>query len=254
VFVGFAVAAVYAWQYLREPQNLYAAEAMRIGMYVAAIAIPLQILAGDFSARFDAHSEPIKFAAGEAHFPTQRGAPLTIGGIADQQARTSSYGIQIPKMLSVLAFGDPNAEVRGLDAFPRDEEPPVNAVHLSFDAMVGSGFTLLGIGAWWAFATRFGRRIAGTWLSRAVVLGGFLGFVAIEAGWFVTEFGRQPWIVVGVLRTADAVTSAPALDVAFYGFSLLYVALAVTLVFLLTRIRGASKPEPPPLRAPQPAT
>jgi cytochrome d ubiquinol oxidase subunit I len=229
---------------LRKPDDPHASEALKIGMFVGAIAIPLQLIAGDVSARFDAYSEPVKFAATEAHFPTENGAPLLLGGIADSATRTTHGGIQIPYLLSFLAFGDPHAEVRGLDAFPRDDEPPVTIVHLSFDTMVGSGSALLLIAAWWAIATRFGRRATGKWLTRALVASGFLGFAAIEAGWFVTEFGRQPWVVVGLLHTRDAVTTAPGLDIAFYGFSLLYLFLAATLVFLLFRIPyKASPPE-----------
>lgn len=244
VFAGFAVAAVAAWTSLRTPGEPRAAEALKIGMYVAALAIPLQIVAGDVSARFDAYNEPVKFAASEADFQTARGAPLLIGGIADAAARRVRGGIELPYLLSFLAFGDPQAEVRGLDAFPRADEPPVEVVHLSFDTMVGSGTALLLVALWWAAATRFGRRSPGVWLARALVLSGFLAFVAMEAGWFVTEFGRQPWVVQGLLRTRDAVTTAPALDLAFYGFTLLYVFLAATLVFLLRRIPAPPAPEP----------
>jgi cytochrome d ubiquinol oxidase subunit I len=143
-----------------------------------------------------------------------------------------------------LAFGDPNAEVRGLDAFPRNDEPPVAIVHSSFDVMVVSGTALLFVAAWWAAATRFGRRVTGKWLSRALIVSGFLAFFAMEAGWFVTEFGRQPWVVHDLLRTSDAVTTAPALDLAFYGFSILYIFLAATLVLLLNRIPYWATPAP----------
>ena len=147
-------------------------------------------------------------------------------------------------MLSFLAFGDPHAEVRGLDAFPRNDEPPVAIVHTSFDVMVASGTALLLVALWWAAATRFGRRLTGMWLARTLVVSGVLALFAIEAGWFVTEFGRQPWVVHALLRTSDAVTTAPALDLAFYGFSILYIFLAATLVLLLTRIPYWSAPEP----------
>jgi cytochrome bd ubiquinol oxidase subunit I len=244
VFVGFAVAAVSAWQLLRSPLERHANAALRTGMVVAAIAIPLQVIAGDLSARFDANVEPVKFAATEAHFKTSRGAPLLLGGIADQTTRTVPGALEVPYLLSFLAFGDPNAEVRGLDAFPRNDEPPVAIVHSSFDVMVVSGTALLFVAAWWAAATRFGRRVTGKWLSRALVVSGFLAFFAMEAGWFVTEFGRQPWVVHDLLRTSDAVTTAPALDLAFYGFSVLYIFLAATLVLLLNRIPYWSAPEP----------
>jgi len=253
VFAGFAVAAVSAWTLLRAPGEAHAAEALKIGMFVGAIAIPLQIVAGDVSARFDAYQEPVKFAAQEAHFATARGVPLIVGGIADSRARRVRGGLEIPYLLSFLAFGNPNAEIRGLDAFPRTDEPPVEVVHFSFDTMVGSGSALLLLALWWAVATRLGRHLPGVWLTRALVVSGFLALAAIEAGWFVTEFGRQPWVVVGVLRTRDAVTSAPALDLMFYAFTLLYVFLAVTLVVLLRRIRSAPSPGAPARVAEPPA-
>jgi cytochrome d ubiquinol oxidase subunit I len=245
VFAGFATAAVYALTLLREPANRYAAAGLRVAMLVGACAIPLQLVAGDVSARFDAHAEPIKLAAMEGQFRTEAPAALTIGGIPDASTHETAYAIRIPYLLSILAFENPHATVRGLDAFPAADEPNPLPVHLCFDTMVGSGSTLLLIAGWWAFATRLGRRKPGAWLARALVASGGLAFVAMEAGWMVTEEGRQPWIATGFLRTSDAVTSAPALDVAFYGFTLLYLFLATTLAWLLLRIRTDEKTEPP---------
>jgi cytochrome d ubiquinol oxidase subunit I len=236
VFVGFAAAAAYAVALLRNPRDGDAALAVRIGMLVALVTIPLQLVAGDFSARFDAHSEPLKLASEEGQFPTQRGAPLRIGGLPDAAAHTTRFAIEIPRLLSFLAYDDFDAEVRGIDAFSAAEQPPVATVHLAFDVMVGSGFALLAIALWWALATRLGGRDTRAPLQWALVASGFLALVAMEAGWLVTEEGRQPWIVVGLWRTSDAVTTAPALDIAFYGFSLIYVLLAVTLAWLFGRI------------------
>jgi len=247
VFTSFAVASVYAVTLLREPANRYAKSALRAAMLVAVVSIPLQHVAGDFSARFDAHEEPVKLAAMEGQFQTERGAALQIGGFPDTNARTTRFAIRVPYVLSVLAFENPTAEVRGLDAFPRNDEPPVAAVHLAFDTMVGSGSTLLAIAGWWAFATRFGRRPTPRWVARALALGGPLAFVAMEAGWMVTEEGRQPWVARGFLRTRDAVTTAPGLDIAFYGFTLLYLFLAITLVILLRRLHTDEAIQPPPL-------
>ncbi|GAC1541944.1 MAG: cytochrome ubiquinol oxidase subunit I [Vulcanimicrobiaceae bacterium] len=247
VFTSFAVATVYAVTLLREPANRYAKSALRAAMLVAVVSIPLQLVAGDLSARFDAHEEPVKLAAMEGQFKTERGAALQIGGLPDTNARTTPFAIRIPYLLSILAFEDPHAEVRGLDAFPRGDEPPVAAVHLAFDVMVGSGSTLLAIAGWWAFATRFGRRATSRPVARALAVGGPLAFVAMEAGWMVTEEGRQPWIAHGFMRTRDAVTTAPGLDIAFYGFTLLYLFLAITLVILLRRLHTDEKTEPPSL-------
>ncbi len=245
VFSGFATAAVYAVTLLREPANRYAAAGLRVAMLVAACAIPLQLVAGDVSARFDAHEEPIKLAAMEGQFKTEAPAALTVGGIPDTATHETRYALKIPYALSILAFENPNATVRGLDAFPAADEPNPLVVHLCFDTMVGTGSLLLLLGGWWAFATRLGRSRPGTWLARALVASGGLAFVAMEAGWMVTEEGRQPWIATGFLRTSDAVTTAPALDVAFYGFTLLYLFLATTLAWLLLRIRSDDKVEPP---------
>jgi cytochrome d ubiquinol oxidase subunit I len=245
VFTSFAVAAVYGLTLLREPANRYAAAALRVAMLLAVVSIPLQLVAGDLSARFDAHAEPIKLAAMEGQFKTERGAPLQIGGIPDAAAHETRFAIRIPYLLSFLSFENIHAEVRGLDAFPAGDEPAVLPVHLCFDTMVGSGSLLFLIAAWWAATTSFGKRAPGRGLGRALVCSGFLAFVAMEAGWMVTEEGRQPWIATGFLRTADAVTTAPALDIAFYGFTLLYFLLALTLVYLLLRIHGDDKIEPP---------
>ncbi|GAC1444352.1 MAG: cytochrome ubiquinol oxidase subunit I [Vulcanimicrobiaceae bacterium] len=244
VFTAFAVAAVYAFAWLRDRADVYALPAIRAAMLVAVVTIPLQMVVGDLSARFDAHEEPVKFAATEGQFKTERDAPLSIGGIADDRARTTRFAIEIPYVLSFLAFENPHATVRGLDAFPRADQPAVAPVHLCFDTMVGSGSLLLGIAGWWAFATRFGKRQPNVWLARALVASGGLGFLAMEAGWMVTELGRQPWIATGFLRTKDAVTTAPGLDIAFYGFTLLYLFLATTLVALLMRVRTERAPAP----------
>ena len=246
VFTGFAVAAVYALALLRRPADRYAASALRVAMLLGAVAIPLQMVAGDLSARFDAHREPVKLAAMEGQFRTERGASLTIGGLPDARTRETPYAIRIPYVLSVLAFENPHATVRGLDAFARRDEPSPLPVHLCFDAMVGSASLLAAIAAWWAWTTRAGRRRPSRALARAIVATGGLAFVAMEAGWMVTEEGRQPWIATGFLRTADAVTTAPALDVAFYGFSALYLFLAVTLAWLLLRLHHDEDDVPQP--------
>jgi len=250
VFTGFAAAAVYALTLLREPANRYAAAALRVVMLLAVVSIPLQLVVGDLSARFDAHNEPIKLAAMEGQFKTERGAPLQIGGIPDAAARETRFAIRIPYLLSFLSFENPHAEVRGLDAFPAKDEPAVLPVHLCFDTMVGCGSLLFLIALWWASTTSFGKRPPERRLAFAVVAAGFLAFVAMEAGWMVTEEGRQPWIAVGFLRTADAVTTAPGIDIAFYGFTFLYFCLAVTLAYLLLRLRTDDKIEPPPLGTP----
>ena len=236
VATAFAVAAVHGFFLLRDRANAFHRRAFAIALTVAAIGSPLQIVSGDLIARMVAQRQPAKFAAMEAHYRTEAGAPLTIGGIPDDAAMTTRYAIRIPFGLSLLAWGDPRATVRGLDSIPRDEWPNTRIVHWAFDLMVAAGAAMLAIAvcAGWIWLRR--RRLPdGRWFLRAVVVAGPLGFIAIEAGWFVTEVGRQPWIIYGVMRTGDAVTPMPGLVVPFVTFTIVYVFLSVILVYLLRR-------------------
>ncbi len=236
VFTGFGVAAVCALALLRrsaEDRRDQVRAGLRIAMIVAAVAIPLQVIAGDVIARFDAEHEPAKFAAMEALFRTQRGAPITVGGIVGGDR--VRYALEIPGALSILVAFDPHAEVRGLDRVAPDDRPPVAATHYSFDAMVGSATLLLLLASAWGIVTLRRRPLARALLI-ALSAGAPLALTALEAGWFVTEFGRQPWIARGLLRTADAVTPAPGIAAQFYAFSALYVVLAATCWWLLRRV------------------
>ena len=188
----------------------------------------------DLSARFVAHWQPVKLAAMEGHFKTERGAPLRIGGWPDEAAGETRYAIEIPYGLSLLAFKDPHAEVKGLLAFPREHWPPVAIVHMAFQVMVGLGsyLALVSVAALWLMWRR--RDLTRhRWLLRALVLAAPMGFICTEAGWTVTEVGRQPWIIHGLMRTADAVTPVPGLVVPFLVFTALYCALGVAVAWLL---------------------
>ncbi|HEY6234921.1 MAG TPA: cytochrome ubiquinol oxidase subunit I [Candidatus Elarobacter sp.] len=236
VVTGFGAAAICAWALLRNGMTANREQVragLTIAMIVASVAIPLQMIVGDVIARFDADNEPAKFAAMEALFHTRRDAPITIGGLVFHDS--VRYGLEIPDALSLLAAFDPHAEVKGLDRVPADDRPPVAIVHYSFDAMVGSATLMLLIAFAWTVVT-LRKRTAARWLLAGIALAGPLSVIAMEAGWFVTEFGRQPWIARGLLRTTDAVTIAPGLDVQFYGFSVVYVILAATCWWLLRRI------------------
>lgn len=235
VFTGFGAAAVCAFALLRGRREAQIEAGLRIAMAVALVALPLQVIAGDVSARFDANREPAKFAAMEDVRVTQRGAPITIGGLPCGQGLCDT--IEIPKALSLLVAFDPDAEVKGLDRVPLADRAPVAATHLSFDAMVGSATLLVLAALWWA-VTAWRRRPPGAMLLRAIALCGVLALVALEAGWLVTEFGRQPWIAVGLQRTSDAVTIARGIEAAFYGFSAIYIMLAAACWWLLVRIGG----------------
>lgn len=244
VATGFAVAGIHALLLLREPASAFHYRALTIALLVGAPAAVLQPFSGDLSAREVARRQPPKLAAMEARFETARGAPLLIGGWPDVDRRETRFGIEIPYGLSLLAFHDPHAEVQGLDRVPRDDWPNVPLVHLSFQLMVAAGSYLAVVGAWALWLLWRGwdpRRSA--WLMRALVLGGPMGFLAVEAGWMVTELGRQPWVVWGVMRTADAVTPMPGLVVPFVGFTLLYCLLGIVVVWLLyTQILRAPIP------------
>ncbi len=234
VATAFAVASIHAWYLLRRRDTAFHAAALRIVMGVGAVAALLQPLSGDLSARKVAETQPKKLAAMEAQFRTERGAPLKVGGLPDVEARTTRWALEIPNGLSLLAFHDPDAEVKGLEAFPREDWPNVMLTHLAFQAMVGLGSLLALAGLAWAYV-RVRRREPGRRLLGALVALGPAGFLALEAGWLVTEWGRQPFAIQGVMRVADAVTPVKNLTAPFVAFGVLYLFLAVMVVVLLRR-------------------
>jgi len=236
VATGFAVAAVHAFFLRRDRDNLFHRCALGIALAVACVSIPLQILSGDYSARVVGRLQPAKLAAMEAHYRTQTGAPLLLGGIPNNETRTTDYALSIPAGLSLLLDDDPNARVVGLEEFPQTNWPNVRIVHWSFDLMVAAGMALLALAAWSGCLWWKGRPLAGhPRLLYALVAAGPLGFVAIEAGWIVTEVGRQPWIIYGVMRTENAVTPMPGIVAPFVIFTALYIFLAFIVFFLLRR-------------------
>lgn len=239
---GFAVAGIHAYLLLRDRKNLFHRRALAIALLVGGVAALLQPVSGDLSARAVALNQPIKLAALEGQFKTERGAPLRIGGIPDEAAGETRYAIEIPYALSLLAFHDINAEVKGLEAFPRDQWPNTLIVHTAFQVMVGMGMLMMAVALWGAVRW-WKKRDAlpeSKWFLRALVLAAPAGMIAIEAGWTVTEVGRQPWIIYGVMRTKDAVTPMPGLIVPFIAFTLLYIFLAIIVVWLLFRQVAAS--------------
>ncbi len=233
---GLGAAGIHALVLRRRPGSLFHRRALVVALLVGGPAAVLQPLSGDLSARHVAREQPAKLAAMEAHFRTEAPAPLIIGGWADIDARTTRWAVRIPAGLSFLVHHDFHSEVTGLDRIPRDEWPPVPWVHLAFDLMVGLGVYMAGISlvAGWYLLRR--RELSGhRWLLGALAVAGPMGFLAVEAGWTVTEVGRQPWVIQGVLRTADAVTPMPGLIVPFTTFTLLYCFLGIIVVWLLFR-------------------
>ncbi len=242
VVTGFVVAAVYAAGMLRGRHDSIHRRGLLLGMAMAAVAIVLAGITGDNSARFTYGAQPVKFAAMEGLYATTRGAPLHVGGIPSDSQGRLLYAIEIPYGLSFLAAFDPNAEVRGLNSFPADLRPNTIVVHLSFDTMVGLGIGLglLALVFWflvWRSRSVPGNRL----LLWCLVAAGPAAVITMEAGWFVTEFGRQPWIVYGIIRTTAAATSAPGLGLVFVVFTAIYVALAVTLSRLLLLLAGHNR-------------
>lgn len=233
--VGFAVAGLHAFLWLRTRYAIHQ-KALRIALVFGAVAAIAQPVVGDFAAKSVAKRQPIKLAAMEALFDSEKGAPLLIGGIPDEQRQTTDYAIKLPKMLSFLAYGDFNAEVKGLKEFPKDQWPPVLVVHLAFQAMVGIGTLLAAIGAVGLLSLLKSKRwLSSRWFLMTLVSCAPLGFVAIEAGWVVTEVGRQPWIIYGLLRTAEALTPRPGVVYSLATYAALYGFLSVVVTALLVR-------------------
>jgi cytochrome d ubiquinol oxidase subunit I len=233
---GFAVAGIHAFLLLRDRHSLFHQRALSIALAMGGVAAILQPLSGDVIARAVARNQPAKLAALEGQFRTERGAPLRIGGLPDLKTGTTRYALEIPRGLSLLAFHDPNAVVTGLDAFPPDRWPNVAVVHVAFQIMVAAGFAMMAVALWGA-ALMWRRRVLSDacWFLRTLVVTAPLGFIAVETGWTVTEVGRQPWIIYGVMKTAEAVTPVPRLVVPFVAFTLIYLFLAVVVVWLLLR-------------------
>jgi cytochrome d ubiquinol oxidase subunit I len=248
--VAFAVLGIHAWRLLRDPESKFDRAALHVVLPLAIVTAPLQALTGDLAGKQIAQYQPAKLAAAEALFETTRGAPLLIGGWPDTDARTVRFGIQVPRALSLVAHGDPDAVVQGLDAVPREDWPNVPFVHLAFQTMVGCGTAMLGLAAWGGYLLLRRKRLAEhARFLRAAALSGPLGLIAVEAGWIVTEVGRQPWIIQDVMRTRDAVTPMPNVVVSLVASCVIYAFLGVMVLVLLARY---VMPETKPLGAGHP--
>jgi cytochrome d ubiquinol oxidase subunit I len=249
---GFMVASVYAVAMLRGRRDRYHRFGLMIPLTVAAIASPVQIGVGDWIANVVADNQPVKFAAMEGLYETGTAVPLSLGGIyVDDELR---YALEIPWALSIMVTHDPNGEVTGLDSVAPELRPPVNLVHLAYNAMVGIGTVLLLLALWLGWSWWRRRRIPATdWFLRAVAVSGVAAIVAMEAGWITTEAGRQPFIVYGLLETVDAVSPAPGLYLGFYAVVAIYVVLTALTVTVLGRLARShttaapQEPEPEPV-------
>jgi cytochrome d ubiquinol oxidase subunit I len=215
ITASFLIAGLSAWQFLRQADNGGSAKALRTAIAVAALAVPLQIVAGDMHGLNTLEHQPAKIAAIEGIWHTEKSAPLTLFGWPNEKEGRTDYAIQVPKLASLILAHDVDAELKGLDEF-KDAHPPVAPVFWSFRVMVGMGLLMLAV-AWWNALTLWRRRASGrtgapvsTWQLRVLTAMTFSGWVATLAGWWVTEIGRQPFIVYGVLRTANMVADHPA--------------------------------------------
>jgi len=234
--VGFAVLGIHAYRLLRQPGSAFHLAAVRVALPVAFVAAVLQVVTGDLAAKHLADHQPVKLAAAEALFHTERGAGLALFGVPNTETESLDAAVHLPRALSLLAQGNLDAEVKGLDSAPRDEWPSVPLVFVSFRIMVACGFALLVLGSWGAYKLLRRRPIASDrrflWAATAC---GPLGLIAVEAGWMVTELGRQPWIIRGVMRTAEAVTPMPNIVISFVISCAVYLLLGAVVAVLLTR-------------------
>ncbi|MFP3466900.1 cytochrome ubiquinol oxidase subunit I [Leifsonia sp. SIMBA_070] len=242
---SFVAASVYGVAILRGKRDRYHQLGLMVPLALGAITAPIQIVVGDWAARFVAENQPTKLAAMEGLFHSMRGAPLSLGGIYFDDSLHGA--LELPAGLSLLVSFDPNGYVRGLEAVPAADRPLVNVVHPAFDFMVAVGFGLLALGAWFAISWWRRRSLPQTRLFLiAVSISGVAATAAMEAGWIVTEVGRQPWIVYNVMRVSEAVNPAPGIDLGLPVLALVYVVLTVATVYVLLRlVRSSPVPTAP---------
>ncbi|PJJ84896.1 cytochrome ubiquinol oxidase subunit I [Mucilaginibacter auburnensis] len=233
---GFAVAGIHALMIYHKQNISFHTRAFKIAIVFGAVAAILQPLSGDLSAKHAAKNQPAKLAAMEAYFETQEYAPLVIGGIPDTATKKVNYGIEIPGLLSFLVHDDFKTAVKGLDQIPVNEQPPVAITHYAFQIMVGLGMIMLAIGILYLICIwKKNNWLFKPWFLKLFIFATPLGFIALEAGWTVTEVGRQPWIIQDIMRTSEAVTPMPGIQYSFYLFTFIYFTLSVAVIVLLQR-------------------
>ncbi|QXV64068.1 cytochrome ubiquinol oxidase subunit I [Mucilaginibacter sp. 21P] len=233
---GFAVAGVHALMVFRKRNVDFHLRSFKIAAIFGVLAAILQPLSGDISAKMVAKRQPAKLAAMEAHFKTDPYSPLIIGGIPDVKNQKVNYAVELPGMLSFLVYDNFKTPVKGLDQIPKQDQPPIAVTHYAFQLMVALGMAMMALGVLYLIAIWKKRLwLTAGWFLKLFILATPIGFIAVEAGWTVTEVGRQPWIIQGVMRTADAVTPMPGIHYSFYLFTAVYVSLSIAVIFLLYR-------------------
>jgi cytochrome d ubiquinol oxidase subunit I len=236
VATGFAVAGIHALMILRQKNVVFHTKAFKIAIVFGAVAAILQPFSGDISAKGAARRQPAKSAAMEAHFHTVPYSALLIGGMPDTVHKTVNYGLEIPGLLSFLVYDNFKTPVTGLDKIPPQNQPNVPVTHYAFQLMVAIGIFLMLIGVIYLLALwKKGDWLIKNWFLKLFIIATPLGFIAVEAGWTVTEVGRQPWIIQGIMRTSEAVTPMPGIQYSFYLFTFVYFTLSIAVVFLLNR-------------------
>jgi cytochrome d ubiquinol oxidase subunit I len=241
IVAGFVVASVYAWGFLRGRCGRYERAALTIALSAAAIAAPLQLVIGDWAAREVANEQPVKLAAIEGLAETTEGAPEHLLGWYN--GNEVVYGIEIPRLLSLLADHTPDATIQGLNTVPLEDQPPVNVVRFAFQTMVGIGTFLALLGVLFLVRRVRSRRLpTSRWFYRAVVAAGPLSVIALIAGWVTTEVGRQPWVVYEMMRTSEAVTGAESVPIGYGTLAVVYIGLVVAAMWLVRRL-GRVPPE-----------
>jgi len=235
---AFVVGAVAAWHLLRDRANNAARLMFTMAALMALAVAPLQLVVGDLHGLNTLEHQPAKVAAMEGHFETQSGAPLILFGMPDRDAGKTRGAIGVPKLGSLILEHELDAEVTGLDAFPKEDWPPVATVFWSFRVMVGIGVAMILFGLAAGVQMLRRRLFDGAWLFRWSVLMGPSGFIAILAGWFVTETGRQPWVVYGLMRTADSASpvGAPGVAASLLAFVIVYFVVFGAGIFYLLRL------------------
>jgi cytochrome d ubiquinol oxidase subunit I len=232
----FLVAGLSAWRVLRAADDPSAHKTLRFAAHVAAVLVPLQIVVGDLHGLNSLEHQPAKIAAVEALWKTEKGAALTLFAIINEEQKRNDYALEIPKALSLILKHDPDGVIRGLEEFGNDH-PPVAPVFWAFRIMVGVGVLMLTL-SW--FGSWVLRKSTPRWLLWCFAGFTFSGWVATLAGWMVTEIGRQPWLVTGILRTADAVgeASGAQLGASLTAYVLTYAALLISYMVVLTHLAG----------------
>jgi len=231
---AFVLAAIAAFRLLKGSNHVYHKKALFLTMKVGLVFSIAAAIIGDFSGKYLAEYQPEKLAAAEWHFETEGNAPLIMYGVLDDGE--VKYAIKIPFALSILAHSNPTAEVIGLDQFPKDEVPPLY-IHYLFDGMVTIGVWMTVLSAAYWLGTQMRWKFVQSKLFRwLIVLGGPLTILAIEAGWWLAEVGRQPWILRGLMRVEDAATTSGHVDTMLILFSGLYLVLGIATIVVLTRM------------------